>query len=144
MRFDQVKLAAQDIELMSRFYEEALGCRLIAPIAGFADEGLSAGIGAPGAQVRMAWLSFPGSSDGAPLLELYQLVDWSGEWPYRSGQGHLAFEVEDVGSAVERVVDAGGSLLGEIVDWEAPSGKMARFVFARDPEGNIIDLWGRP
>ncbi len=144
MRFDQVKMVAGDVEALAGFYEVAIGCRMMAPITDFTDEVLSRGMGAPGAHVRMAWLAFPGASDGSPLLELYQLVGWHDDWPYRPGQGHVAFEVDDVPSAVDRVVTAGGSLLGEIVDWKAPSGNQARFVFLRDPEGNVVDLWGRP
>lgn len=64
-------------------------------------------------------------------------------WPYQPGQGHLAFQVDDVGQAAQRVVDGGGSYLGEIVTWRAPSGNPACFVFMRDPEGNVIDLWAR-
>lgn len=144
MRFDQVKMVARDIDSLAKFYEEAVGCRLLAPIRDFADETLCRGIGAPvGAQVRMAWLAFPGTSDESPILELYQVVAADPAWRYREGQGHLAFEVEDVQSAVAQVIASGGSLLGEVVDWEAPSGNLARFVFLRDPEGNVIDLWAR-
>ena len=136
-------MVAADIPALAMFYQEAIGCRLLAPITEFADEALSRGIGAPGAKVRMGWLSYPGSSDGAPILELYQLVDWESEWSYRPGQGHIAFEVEDVDAAVAKVLAGGGSLLGEPVEWEAPSGNVARFVFTRDPEGNVVDVWGR-
>lgn len=143
MRFDQVKMVARDVEALAGFYEVAIGCDLISPITDFRDEVLARGVGAPGTHLRMAWLSLPGTSEGGTLLELYQLVGWHGDWPYRPGQGHLAFEVDDVPTAVDRVVSAGGSSLGEIVDWKAPSGNLARFVFMRDPEGNVVDLWSR-
>lgn len=136
-------MLARDVESLAGFYEGVLGCRLMAPITDFFDEVLARGIGAPGANVRMAWLSFPGASEGHPLLELYQLVDWDGSWPYEPGQGHVAFEVEDVESVAELVLGAGGAKLGEIVEWRAPSGNVARFVFLRDPEGNMVDVWAR-
>lgn len=136
-------MVAADIDTLASFYQEAIGCRLLAPIAEFANDALSKGIGAPGAKVRIGWLSFPGGSDGAPILELYQLLDWESGWAYAPGQGHLAFEVEDVGSTLEKVIASGGSRLGELVEWEAPSGNVARFIFARDPEGNVVDLWQR-
>jgi len=41
------------------------------------------------------------------------------------------------------VMAAGGASIGDVVEWEAPSGAVARFVYMRDPEGNIIDLWSR-
>ncbi len=143
MRFDQVKILAEDATALAAFYEDALDFRLIAPIANFSDEILARGIGAPGAKLRMAWLSFPGSSDGGPILELYQLVDWDGSWAYRPGQGHIALEVDNVPATAGRVIGAGGSQLGEVVDWNAPSGNLVRFVFMCDPERNVVDLWGR-
>ncbi len=42
-----------------------------------------------------------------------------------------------------RVGGAGGNKLGDLVEWEAPAGESARFVYMQDPEGNVIDLWSR-
>jgi hypothetical protein len=41
------------------------------------------------------------------------------------------------------VIAAGGNRLGEVAEREGPSGATARFVYMRDPEGNIIDLCAR-
>lgn len=140
MRFDQVKIAARDAGSLASFYEQALGCHLISPVAEFDDETLARGFGAPGARIRMAWLRLPGSGDEEPILELYELVD-DLTWGYSPGQGHLTFQVEDVATVADQLVAAGGSYLGELVDWKTPSGNMATFVLMRDPEGNIVDLW---
>lgn len=144
MRFDQVKMLVRDAASLSAFYRDALGCELLGPPTTFDDEVLARGIGAPGRTLRMAWLRLPGGSDDGPILELYEIVDGPGDdWPYEPGQGHIAFEVDDVAAMADRIVVAGGSLLGEVVDWEAPSGNLARFVFLRDPEGNMVDVWQR-
>lgn len=143
MQFDQVKIFARDANRLVIFYQNAMGCRLLSPVTDFADEALARGLGAPGERVRLAFLGLPGIEEG-PILELYQFTTGGpSDWPYQPGQGHLAFQVADLGEAAERVVEEGGSCLGEVVTWRAPSGNLATFVFMRDPEGNVIDLWAR-
>ena len=56
------------------------------------------------------------------------------------GYNHIAFEVPNVEVAADAVVAAGGSRLGEIVDFESPSEGVITFVFLRDPEDNIVQL----
>ena len=61
----------------------------------------------------------------------------------RVGFGHVAFAVEDVESTLAEMVAAGGSRLGEVVVADTPAGRLT-FVYARDPEGNVVELqrWG--
>ena len=53
----------------------------------------------------------------------------------------LTFYVDDVASAAQRVVAAGGRHLGEIIEFEGPNGGEFRFVFMTDPDGNVVDLF---
>jgi len=46
--------------------------------------------------------------------------------------------VDDVASARDAVVAAGGGLLGELVSTEIPGAGTITFVYATYPEGNII------
>lgn len=142
MRFDQVKLAADDPERLTRFYVEALHCAVQRPLTTVDDEVVSRGIGAPGHVVELTLLTLPGRTDETtPRLELYRFLGgWPERWRHLPGTGQLAFFVEDVDAAARRVLAAGGSMLGEIVDWVLPQGN-ARFAYLTDPEGNIIDLW---
>lgn len=143
MRFDQVKILARDLEALASFYIEALECVVVVPEQS-TDHVAARGVGVPEAEVRLAVLRLPGRGDHGPVLELYSVVgELPDGWDYLPGQGQLAFEVTDLENAIGRVISAGGSKLGEVVEWEAPSGAVARFVYMRDPEGNIIDLWSR-
>jgi catechol 2,3-dioxygenase-like lactoylglutathione lyase family enzyme len=56
------------------------------------------------------------------------------------GLAHLAFEVDDVPAALQTLLDEGGTQLGEIVTAKYPNNVTATFVYARDIEGNIIEL----
>ena len=57
----------------------------------------------------------------------------------------LHLEVDDVETALELMIRAGGSQVGELVTAQYPNDTEAVFVYARDPEGNIIELqsWGQ-
>lgn len=142
MRFDHVKLVVYDMDRMIGFYVEVLGFSVVLEPLESGDEGLLRAIGAtPGSRFRVALLNPPGGE--GPELEFYAMVGPAAHsWPFSSGQGQLGIRVDDVEATVGRVVDNGGSMLGEVDEWRTPSGRVARLVFARDPEGNLLDLFG--
>lgn len=143
MRFDQIKILARDPEALASFYEEALGCETVVPLQGV-DDAVARAVGVPDAGVKLTVLRLPGRGEHGPVLELYSVDgDRPEDWHYQPGQGQLAFEVDDLESAMGRVGGAGGNKLGDLVEWESPSGARARFVYMQDPEGNIIDLWSK-
>jgi len=53
---------------------------------------------------------------------------------------HIAFEVDDVQESAEKVKNHGGSLLGKITEKQIKGVGVISFIYARDPEGNIIEL----
>lgn len=144
MRFDQTKFLSRDPESLAGFYEEALGCDTVVPLQEITDPAVPRAFGVPEARVSLTVLRLPGRGDHGPVLELYSVSgSLPDDWHYQPGQGQIAFEVEDLETAIGGVVAAGGAMVGEVVEWEAPSGSRARFVFLSDPEGNVIDLWAR-
>lgn len=143
VRFDQTKFLANDVQSLSRFYIEALDCEIVVDPQEV-DEAVSRAVGVPDATISLSILRLPGRGDHGPVLELYAVEGPRPDgWDYTSGQGQIAFEVDNLDVSIGRVVAAGGSRLGEVVEWTAPSGAVARFVYLRDPEGNIIDLFIR-
>jgi len=48
--------------------------------------------------------------------------------------------VDDVDEALRAVIAAGGSTVGNIVATEVDDVGVLRVVYARDPEGNIVEL----
>jgi len=56
------------------------------------------------------------------------------------GLGHLAFRVDDVQDVLERLIVNGGNQLGDLVQAEIYGAGTIEFIYARDPDGNIIEL----
>jgi catechol 2,3-dioxygenase-like lactoylglutathione lyase family enzyme len=95
------------------------------------------------AHLRGVHLRLPGYDDNGPTLEIFgydQLIE--GELPgvNRFGFAHIAFGVDDVDQALQAVITAGGSTVGDVVTTQVDGVGLLRVVYARDPEGNIIEL----
>ena len=60
--------------------------------------------------------------------------------PNETGYGHIAFEVVDVAEALNAVLDHGGRALGRITRAHIAGTGDVEIVYARDPEGNVIEL----
>ncbi len=59
----------------------------------------------------------------------------------RPGLMHLCFEVDNAHETLAQMLAAGGSVKGEIVDSGTITGVgRADFCYARDPDGNILEL----
>jgi predicted enzyme related to lactoylglutathione lyase len=48
--------------------------------------------------------------------------------------------VDNVDEALQAVIAAGGSVVGDIATGEVKDAGLIRLVYARDPEGNIVEL----
>lgn len=104
---------------------------------------LDAGTGLTGAHLRGEHLRLPGLGDDGPTLEIYtydQALPRPEPAPNRLGLGHLAFQVEDVAGTLRRVLDRGGRALGQVVSLPVPGKGTVTFVYAADPEGNLLEL----
>lgn len=60
--------------------------------------------------------------------------------PNRIGYGHIAFRVDDVQKYLDKVLQNGGSRIGEIVKTEVSNLGTLTLVYAKDIDGNIIEL----
>jgi catechol 2,3-dioxygenase-like lactoylglutathione lyase family enzyme len=106
-------------------------------------EWLERASGVPRAHLRGTHLRLPGGGPDGPTLEIYaysEVLPKPEPLPNRAGFGHLAFSVKDVDAALRVVVAEGGRTLGEVVSKEVPGVGTLRFTYARDPEGNILEL----
>jgi predicted enzyme related to lactoylglutathione lyase len=88
-------------------------------------------------------LLLPGFVADGPTLEIFsyeEMVDRSRPVVNQPGFGHLAFSVDDVDAALDAVIAGGGSSVGPVSSTEVAGVGRLRVVYARDPEGNILEL----
>jgi catechol 2,3-dioxygenase-like lactoylglutathione lyase family enzyme len=135
--FHHVGLTVADIEDSLRFWRD--GLRLPVTRRFDADEpDLGAVVGEPGARVLAAQLSVGETT----RIDLYQYVTPpAGRHVARSadvGAMHVALACDDPEGLAQRLLDRGGTRLGE----PRTLGGI-RCVYLRDPDGHIVELQAR-
>lgn len=148
MRFAHTNLIARNWEALARFYEEVFACEPVPPARDLGGDWLARGTGIPGARLAGIHLRVPGHGPAGPTLEIFSYdppLEADEPAPDRPGWGHVAFEVGDVAEVLAKVVAAGGCRLGEVVTREVADVGTLTFTYARDPEGNVVELqrWER-
>jgi predicted enzyme related to lactoylglutathione lyase len=142
-KYVHTNLIARDWKRLAGFYCEVFGCEPKGPERDLSAAWLDKVNGVPNAHLRGVHLRLPGYGDDGPTLEIFsydQLVE--GEMPRANecGFAHIAFAVDDVDQGLQAVIAAGGGTVGEVATAEVKGVGALRVVYARDPEGNIIEL----
>jgi lactoylglutathione lyase len=142
-RFVHTNLISRDWKSLVRFYCNVFGCVPRGPERDMAGPWLDRVTALRGAHLRGIHLLLPGYGDDGPTLEIFTYESM----PERSipnvnqpGFAHIAFAVDDVDDALSSVIAGGGSAVGEIAMTESHGAPSFRVVYARDPEGNIVEL----
>jgi predicted enzyme related to lactoylglutathione lyase len=149
IKFGHVNIIATDWERLSLFYQQVFDCIPVPPKRNQSGTWLDAGTGLSNAHLQGEHLRLPGSDNDGPTLEIYS-YDQTLEKPLpvanRLGIGHLAFQVPDVSAHLERVLAHGGKACGSVTSNLVPGKGTITFVYAADPEGNLIELqsWSAP
>lgn len=142
-KFVHTNIIAQDWRKLARFYEQVLGCVPIPPERDLAGPWLEAATGVPDVQIQGIHLRLPGYGAEGPTLEIFQ-YNCQAKRPetaiHRPGLAHLAFAVDDVATARQAVLDAGGGEIGEMTILDVAGAGRVTFVYLTDPEGNILEL----
>lgn len=143
VRYVHTNLVARDWRALAEFYVRVLGCTRIEPERDLSGDWLERGTRVPGAHLRGQHLRLPGHGEGGPTLEIFQYGELVAQ-PFpvanRLGFGHIAFSVDDVRATLAEVLAAGGTLHGEVVTQLIEGVGELTFTYARDPEGNLIEL----
>lgn len=142
-KYVHTNLVAQDWRALSNFYQQLFGCIPVPPERDFQGEKLESGTGIPDAHLRGIHLRLPGYGDQGPTLEIFNfnhLEERAKTAVNRPGFGHIAFSVENVETAQQSVLQAGGKAVGEIVTLQIATGAKVTWCYVTDPEGNIIEL----
>jgi predicted enzyme related to lactoylglutathione lyase len=142
-KYVHTNLIARDWKKLVQFYREVFGCEPKGPERDLSAEWLDRVNSVPNARLRGVHLRLPGYDNDGPTLEIFsydQLIERGLPRANECGFGHIAFAVDDVDEALEAVMAGGGGIVGEIATGEVTGAGRIRLVYARDPEGNIVEL----
>lgn len=142
-RYVHTNIIAKDANKLITFYKTVFHCQSINETRNLRGAWLDKLTGLSEAHITGEHLLLPGYEKDHPTLEIFsydELKEAIEPEINRPGIAHLAFEVDDVESTLAEIIKAGGSSLGELVTAAYPDNQEAVFVYARDPEGNIIEL----
>lgn len=142
--YNHTNIVSHDPEQLAAFYIKVFGCVRQGPARDLHGEWLERGTGLKGARIRGVHLRLPGYGDTGPVLEIFRVDGAGPSIPgevNRPGLMHICFTVDDVHETLNQVLAAGGQRQGKIVHTGTIKGVgAADFVYARDPDGNIVEL----
>ncbi len=142
-KYVHTNLTARDWRKLVNFYQDVFGCTPRLPERDLAGVWLDRLTALPAPHLTGMHLSLPGYESDGPTLEIFSydhLLDRPMPVVNECGFGHLAFLVGDVAAALDAVLNAGGGVVGEISTTTVTGVGTLTVVYARDPEGNILEL----
>lgn len=143
IKYAHTNIITDDWKRLAEFYITVFECKPLYPERDLRGEWLERATSVKDAHLKGIHLSLPGFEEALPTLEIFQYENnENGLWPQanRRGFGHIAFRVDDVPAMLNRILQHGGSRVGELVETEVADVGILNFVFAKDIDGNIIEL----
>jgi catechol 2,3-dioxygenase-like lactoylglutathione lyase family enzyme len=140
--FNHTSFTVADLDRTVRFWTEAVGFRA-ASVGERSGDWQQRLTGVPGARLRIAHLYGHGHH-----MEFIQYLEGAADGPRLEpnmpGAAHVCLEVIDIAGAVQRLMAAGATAQGEIV--EVTSGPVGggKAGYIRDPNGILIELYEPP
>ena len=142
-RYGHTNLIAKDWRALARFYQEQFGCIPVPPERDYKGADLERGNRNSRCRTARRTSAVAGARREGPTLEIFNyniLKEKPDVAVNRPGFGHIAFVVDDVPSAREAVLAAGGKPVGEVVTLTTATGAKITWVYVTDPEGNVLEL----
>ena len=140
MKLAHINLVARDAEALAAFYVNVFECEHLREPKVLSGEKVSRGNGISNSEIYSIWLKFP--EIDVPFLEIHEhsiTHDRNLQRVNEPGFGHLSFQMADIGIVLSAIIRAGGAQIGEITDF-GTANKPFLIAYARDPEGNILEL----
>jgi predicted enzyme related to lactoylglutathione lyase len=142
-KYVHTNLIARDWKRLVRFYTDVFECKPKGPERDMSGAWLDSVTSLRNAHLAGIHLHLPGYDEDGPTLEIFsynKLGDRGMPVANQCGFAHIAFAVDDVDQALEAVIAAGGGAVGKVATTEVDGVGVLRVVYARDPEGNIVEL----
>ena len=147
IKYAHTNLIARDWKKLSQFYIDVFHCTPKLPERNLYGEWFDKLTGIKNSHIKGIHLLLPGFKENGLTLEIFQYeenIENHHKEINTEGYGHIAFAVSDVDQCLENVKKHGGSTVGEIVNGDVAGVGKLHAVYAKDPEGNIIEIqkWG--
>lgn len=142
-KFSHVNLISKNWKALADFYIKVFECKPKPSERDLSGEWLDRLTNLEDAGIRGIHLLLPGYDSDGPTLEIFEYNRNEKNFEKRinlEGFGHIAFVVEDVREQLKLLLEHGGSTVGEFINTEIEGLGKLSIVYARDPEGNIIEL----
>ena len=143
MRYVHTNIVARDWKKLSDFYIRVFNCTIKPPKRELSGDWLDQATGLSNAKLEGVHLLLPGYEDSGPTLEIFSYQDTHECEPVMAnytGFTHIAFEVEDVDTILNKALQNGANKLGEITEKIIEGIGVLKFVYFRDPGGNIVEI----
>jgi catechol 2,3-dioxygenase-like lactoylglutathione lyase family enzyme len=143
MRYAHTNIAARNWKKLSAFYINVFECTIKPPERKLSGDWLDQATGLSKAELEGVHLLLPGHGDSGPTLEIFSYKNTVACEPVMAnytGYTHIAFEVEDVEKIFRDALKRGAIKLGEVTEKDIDGIGVLKFVYLRDPEGNIIEI----
>jgi catechol 2,3-dioxygenase-like lactoylglutathione lyase family enzyme len=143
VRFAHTNIVAKNWKLLSEFYINVFDCRVKPPERKFSGLWLDQATGLQNANLEGVHLLLPGHGDNGPTLEIFSYQEMHASKSLMAnnvGLTHIAFEVHDVDQTLDAAIKNDGQLLGKVTEKKVDGVGELKFVYFRDPEGNIVEI----
>jgi len=143
MRFAHTNIVARDWRALSKFYVQVFDCKVKPPQRNLSGPWLDDATGLENAALEGVHLILPGYGENGPTLEIFtyrNMHDAGSIMANQVGFTHIAFEVSDVDQTFDAALKNGGQPLGKVTSKTVEGVGVLKFVYFRDPEGNIVEI----
>lgn len=142
IKFAHTNIVAYDWKILSQFYQDVFDCETVYPERDLEGDWIDRATAMKDVHIKGTHLRLPGHGDSGPTLEIFQYnkIKNTKKTIHTMGFSHIAFLVDNLDDILLKLIQNGGSHLGEIVKKEIPNAGTITFVYAKDPEGNIIEI----
>jgi len=143
VRYVHTNIVSENWEKLAQFYENVFGCTRVLPERDLSGRWIEDATGIINVHIKGIHLRLPGCGETGPTLEIFQYnrsISQDSKEVNGTGIAHIAFHVDDVENSIDEILINGGSQLGRVSVKDMPGVGKLKFVYAKDPEGNIIEL----
>ena len=143
IKFAHTNIITNDWKKLADFYINVFDCKPLYPERDLKGNWLDKATNIENAHITGIHLALPGYENNTPTLEIFQYdnnLDNLEGFTNRKGFGHIAFKVDNVQEILNKLIQNGGTQLGEVIETEVANAGRIIFVYAKDIDGNIIEI----